>query len=88
MFVNTNNNESTSIGGEGKITDCEKDSLRLMGGQSQQEDNEELVGIPEHLEVRATDELHGRGDHQEQSHGDHMTRDARRRHETGCDGIL
>ena len=39
--------------------------LELMEGQSKEEDNEEMVSVPENLKVGATDELQGGGDHQE-----------------------
>ena len=64
------------------------DSLGLVGCQTHKEDNEELVSVPEHLKVRAPDELQGRCDHQEQYDCDDVARDASRCHKTDGDGIL
>ena len=59
-----------------------------MEGQTEEEDNEEMVSVPKHLKVGAADELKGGGDHQEQSHSDNMTRDTSSCHKTNGDGIL
>ena len=59
-----------------------------MHSQAQQEDDEELVGIPEHFKVGASDELQRGRDHEEEGHSNHMTRDAGSGHETGSNGIL
>ena len=34
-----------------------EDLLELVEGQTEEEDNKEMVSVPEHLKVRATDEL-------------------------------
>ena len=62
--------------------------LELMEGQTEEEDNEEMVSVPKHLKVGAADELKGGGDHQEQSHSDNVTRDTSSCHKTNGDGIL
>ena len=59
-----------------------------MEGQTEEEDNEEMVRIPKHLKVGAADELKGGGDHQEQGHSDNVTRDTSSCHKTNGDGIL
>ena len=59
-----------------------------MEGQTEEEDNEEMVSVPKHLKVGAADELKGGGDHQEQSHSDNVTRDTSSCHKTNGDGIL
>ena len=62
--------------------------LELMEGQTKKEDNEEMVSVPENLKVGATDELQGRGDHQEQGYGDDVTSDTSSCHKTYSDGVL
>ena len=62
--------------------------LELMEGQTEEEDNEEMVCIPKHLKVGAADELKGGGDHQEQGHSDNVTSDTSSCHKTNGDGIL
>lgn len=61
--------------------------LELMEGQAEEEDDEEMVRVPEHLKVGATDELEGGGDHQKQGHSDDMTCDTSSCHKTNGDGI-
>ncbi len=63
-------------------------SLRLVGSQSQKEDDKEMVSVPKHLEVRASDELQGGRDHEEKGHCDHMTSDASSCCKADGDGIL
>ena len=64
------------------------DLLELMEGQTKKEDNEEMMGVPEHLKVGATDELQGGGDHKEQGYCDDVTGDTSSCHKTDGDGIL
>ena len=59
-----------------------------MEGQSEEEDDEEMVGVPEDLKVGAADKLKRRGDHEEQSHRDDVTSDAGCRHKADGDGVL
>lgn len=41
--------------------------------QSDEEDDEEVVGVPEHLEVRPADELHGWSDDEDEGQRDNHT---------------
>ncbi len=59
-----------------------------MDRQPQEEDDEEVVGVPEHLKVGASDEIQGRGNHEEEHHRDDVARDASCRGEADSDGIL
>lgn len=45
-----------------------------MEHQADEEDDEEVVDVPEHLEVRPADHLHGRGDDEDESQRDHHPR--------------
>ena len=64
------------------------DLLELVEGQAKKEDEEEMMGVPEHLEVGTTDELKRRSDHQEESHGDDVASDTSSCHKTHSDGVL
>ena len=59
-----------------------------MEGQSHEEDDEEMVGVPEDFKVGTSYELQRGGDHEEQHHCDHMTSHARGRRKADSDGIL
>ena len=63
-------------------------SLELVEGQAEEEDNEEMVSVPEHLKVGATDELQRGGHHQEESHGDDVTSDTSSCHKADGDRVL
>lgn len=41
-----------------------------MEHQADEEDDKEMVGVPEHLEVRPTDHLHGRRDDEDEGERD------------------
>lgn len=45
-----------------------------MEHQANEEDYKEMVGVPEHLEVRPTDHLHGRADDEDESQSDYHAR--------------
>ena len=64
------------------------DLLELVEGQTQEEDNEEVVGVPENLKVGATNELKGGRDHQEERNCDDVTCDTRSCHKTYSDWVL
>lgn len=41
-----------------------------MEDEASKEDDEEVVGVPEDLEIAASDDLHGRGDDEDEGQGD------------------
>ena len=45
-----------------------------MQNQANEEDDEEVVGVPEHLKVWPPDDLHGWGDDEDEGQGDSHTR--------------
>ena len=59
-----------------------------MSGQAQQEHNEEMVRIPEHLKVRASYELQRGGHHEEEGNRDDVAGDASCRHKANGDRVL
>ena len=59
-----------------------------MSGQPNEEDDEELVSVPEHLKIGAPDELEGGGYHQEKGHRDDVTSNPSRSYKADGDSIL
>ena len=59
-----------------------------MSSQAEQENDEEVVSVPEDLEVGPPDELQGGGDHEEKGHRDDVASDTSRCHKADGDRIL
>lgn len=59
-----------------------------MENESGEEDDEEMVGVPEDLEVAASDDLHRGGDDEDEGEGDDHPREARDRGEDKVGGDL
>ena len=59
-----------------------------MEGQAQEEHDEEVMSVPEHFKVRATNELKRRGYHEEESHCDDVTGDPSSSRKANCDRVL
>lgn len=48
-----------------------------MEDEAGEEDDEEVVGVPEDLKIAASDHLHGGGDDEDEGQGDDDAREAR-----------
>lgn len=59
-----------------------------MNDETSEEDDEEMMGVPEDLEVAASDDLHGRRDDEDQGQSDDDACDASDRREDEVGGDL